>query len=76
MSRLLALNTFLAAAMVLAAQPALRGQDASSQPGREIAVTFDDLPRNGADAGLANTQQMTDKLTASIQALVTGQHKR
>lgn len=55
-------------ALVLTPRLALRGQAPSSQTGREIAVTFDDLPRNGADTGLANTQQMTDKLTAIIQS--------
>ncbi|HLY61259.1 MAG TPA: polysaccharide deacetylase family protein [Terriglobia bacterium] len=68
MSRLLVAIAIFSAALVLISQTALRGQGASSPGGREIAITFDDLPRNGADTGLANTQQMTDKLTASIQA--------
>jgi peptidoglycan-N-acetylglucosamine deacetylase len=60
--------TFLGVLVIFASPLALRGQDASPQSAREISVTFDDLPRNGADTGLANTQAMTEKLTASIQA--------
>jgi peptidoglycan/xylan/chitin deacetylase (PgdA/CDA1 family) len=68
MKKVWMLQTLAAGVLVLAWQPALRGQVAASHPGREIAITFDDLPRNGPDTGLANTQQMTDKLTAVIQA--------
>lgn len=68
MRKVWTLIAFFVAALVLSPRPALRGQAPPSQAGREIAITFDDLPRNGADTGLANTQQMTDKLTAIIQA--------
>lgn len=68
MRKVWALILFFVAALVLSPQLGLRGQPPSLPTGREIAITFDDLPRNGADTGLSNTQQMTDKLTASIQA--------
>ncbi|HEV2349446.1 MAG TPA: polysaccharide deacetylase family protein [Terriglobia bacterium] len=68
MKTVLTLIVFCGAALVLASRPALRGQDATSHAAREIAITFDDLPRNGPDPGLANTQLMTDKLTAIIKA--------
>src|SRR5690348_4731951 len=77
MRSLLKLMAFFAAASMLAPLPVLRGQGfrrdtpwrapTPPQEAREIAVTFDDLPRNGPDTGLANTQAMTEKLTSIIE---------
>jgi peptidoglycan/xylan/chitin deacetylase (PgdA/CDA1 family) len=68
MKKLFTVGILFAVAFPLAIPTAVRGQSTSPQAGREIAITFDDLPRNGPDTGLANTREMTDKLTAIIQA--------
>ncbi len=54
------------AAILVPSRLAMHGQTSGPGATREIAVTFDDLPRNGPDTGLTNTQQMTDALTRSI----------
>src|SRR5204863_2061189 len=55
-------------ALVSAAWPTLQAQKSASPPQRQIAVTFDDLPLNGRDVGIASLQQMTEKLTAGIRS--------
>jgi peptidoglycan/xylan/chitin deacetylase (PgdA/CDA1 family) len=56
------------AGLVVASRATLQAENSASRPQQEIAVTFDDLPLNGRDVGLASLQQMTDKLTTSIQS--------
>ncbi len=67
MKKILILVLALTTTLVLAA-PSRQGGSLPVPPSRSIAITFDDLPLNGPDIGLASMQQMTEKLTASIQS--------
>ena len=68
MKQILILMALGAPVFVVASRPMVHAQNSGSAQHREIAVTFDDLPLNGRDVGLVSLQQMTDKLTASIQS--------
>lgn len=47
--------------------PCSHAQEAVPSPPREIAVTFDDLPRGGPEVGFARTQAMNAALLASLK---------